>query len=342
MNEARIGFVGCGSHATHNIHPMLPYSRGRLVAVCDLNRDAAERTARTYAVGRVFTDYREMFREVPMDGVMVVGPFGLHYEAGKAALEAGLNVFVEKAPAPSLAQAQELVNLAESKDRIFMTGFMKRHGLPYKKARELIQSGTFMPMSACMKYGHWKMGDNRHGMMLTMSSHLIDLALSFFGEAESLSWQSRGVADYISLGLTITFRSGVWAHLWLDGSQPRIQERVEISGQMGTGNALIVVDNVQNMELHKEGHWGIDLLAPTAAEINPVFDLQDIQMWRPDYGIPNMGQSRSFIQGFAGEVREFVDAIIEKRQPYPSTRDSVKAMQIIDIVGRAPKGEAQL
>ena len=62
------------------------------------------------------------------------------------------------------------------------------------------------------------------------------------------------------------------------------------------------------LELHKEGRNGIDLLAPSLPEIAPDFDLQDIAIWRPDYGIPNMGQTRHFFQGFAGEVREFVDA----------------------------------
>jgi predicted dehydrogenase len=94
------------------------------------------------------------------------------------------------------------------------------------------------------------------------------------------------------------------------------------------------------MELHKEGRNGIDLLAPSLPEIDPDFDLGDISVWRPDYGIPNMGQTRHFFQGFAGEVREFVDAVRERREPYPGTADCLKAMRVIDAILRNPHGSS--
>ena len=111
---------------------------------------------------------------------------------------------------------------------------------------------------------------------------------------------------------------------------------------MEGGNALIVIDDVTNMELHREGRNGIDLLAPSLAEIEPDFDLQDIQVWRPDYAIPNMGQTRHFSQGFAGEVREFVNAILEKREPYPGPADAIRTMEVIEAIAAKPNGTTQL
>jgi predicted dehydrogenase len=115
-----------------------------------------------------------------------------------------------------------------------------------------------------------------------------------------------------------------------------------LSGAMDGASALIVVDNVQHMELHRHGLSGIDLLAPQMHEIEPTFDLNNIQMWRPDYAIPNMGQTRHFFQGFAGEIREFVSAILEKREPYPGTEDSLKAMRVIEAVCSNPDGFTKL
>jgi hypothetical protein len=37
MALAKVAFVGCGSHATNNIFPMLRYASCTLEAVCDLN-----------------------------------------------------------------------------------------------------------------------------------------------------------------------------------------------------------------------------------------------------------------------------------------------------------------
>jgi len=76
--------------------------------------------------------------------------------------------------------------------------------------------------------------------------------------------------------------------------------------------------------------------------INPKVHLEGIQVWRPDYAIPNAQQTRHFIQGFAGEVREFIDAIIEKREPYPGTEDALKAMIVIDAIVGNPNKTVQL
>jgi predicted dehydrogenase len=126
------------------------------------------------------------------------------------------------------------------------------------------------------------------------------------------------------------------------GAQVRIQERLEMSGGLDGQPAFFVVDNVVTMELHKQGQNGVDVLAPTLDAINPTFDLADIQTWRPDYGIPNMGQTRHFVQGYAGEVREFCNAIIDRRQPNPAMEESLQVMRIIEAIAANPDGTTDL
>ena len=337
---ARIGFVGCGSHATNNLYPMLRYAHCTVEAVCDLDGNLAARNARIFGAPRHYTDANTMLRDCPLDGVMVVGPSEVHYAVGKAVLERGLPLFVEKPPAPDLPRTQELVDLARAKHTFVMPGFMKRHGMPYAKARKMIQTGAFVPAMGFFKYGHWAMRD-LPGMLHGMSSHPIDLAISFFGDPRSIVSRMYDSGRAVSLAITMTFADGRIAQLMLDASQPRIQERVELSGSMEGKNALIVIEDVCHMELHKEGRNGIDLLAPGLPEIAPDFDLQDISIWRPDYAIPNMGQTRHFFQGFAGEVREFVNAIVENREPYPGTEDCLKAMRVVDAILKNPNGTVE-
>jgi myo-inositol 2-dehydrogenase/D-chiro-inositol 1-dehydrogenase len=265
----------------------------------------------------------------------------MHYEVGMKVLGRGLPLFVEKPPAPSLQQAGELVDVARGNGVFVMPAFMKRHGMPYAKAREMIECGEFVPAAGFFRFGHWPSTSLRP-MLLGMSIHVIDLAISFFGEVASVTSCLYKSARAISLGVTLRFRSGKIAQLMLDSSQPRIQERIELSGTLDGGNALIIVDNVHHMEVHRQGQHGIDLLAPSLAEVQPEFDLQDVRIWRPDYGIPNMGQTRHFFQGYAGEVREFADAIIERREPYPGTDDTLKAMRVIEAIVAEPNGTTDL
>ena len=139
----------------------------------------------------------------------------------------------------------------------------------------------------------------------------------------------------------MTFAEGRVGQLML-GAQARIQERLEMSGILDGQPAFFVVDNVMHMELHRQGQAGVDVWAPALDQIQPTFDLQDIQIWRPDYGIPNMGQTRHFVQGFAGEVREFCNAILEKREANPSMEDSLRVMRLIEAICRNPDGTTEL
>ncbi len=338
---ARLGFVGCGSHATNNLYPMLAYARATLAAVCDRAPGLAERNARIYGAERAFTDVDTMLAETDLDGVLVVGPPELHLEAGRKALAAGRHLFVEKPPAPDLADTRELAALATERQLVFMPGFMKRFGMTYARMRALIDAGTFEPTMGFFKYAHWPFQDLRP-MLAFMSCHIIDLARFFFGDVAEVDSRLTRQAGAPSLAVTLRFTSGKLAQLMLDSSQPRIQERVEISGRMAGGPALLIADNVDRLELHRQGKSGIDLLAPTMDTIAPDFDLADIQMWRPDYGIPNMGQTRHFFQGFAGEVREFTEAILEGRPSRPGAEDAIRTMEIVEALTQTPDGVTTL
>ena len=101
MDHARIAFVGCGTHSTNNLYPMLKYARARLVAVCDLDRNLAERNARLFGGESVHTDVDQMLAQAKPDALMVVGPDSIHYSVALKALAMGIPVFVEKPPTRS-------------------------------------------------------------------------------------------------------------------------------------------------------------------------------------------------------------------------------------------------
>lgn len=343
MNQVRIGFIGCGTHATNNLYPMLNYARATLEAVCDLDAALARRNMEMYGGKFCYTSVDDMLDHTELDGVIVVGPPELHYQAGLKVLQRGIPLLVEKPTTTDLAKTQEMVDVASDNGTFVMTAFMKRHGLTYAKIREYISAGRFTPNSCFIKYMHWPTEvTGLRNMLLGMSSHPIDLMISFFGPPTRLQCTlGHGVKEWLTLAINMTFAKGRVGQLLL-GSQARIQERLEISGVLDGEPAFFVVDNVMHMELHRQGQGGVDVLAPSMDQIQPTFDLQDIQIWRPDYAIPNMGQTRHFVQGFAGEIREFCNAIIDKRLPNPSMDESLQVMRVIEAINNNPNGTTEM
>jgi predicted dehydrogenase len=102
----RIGFIGCGGHATSSLYPTfrLGVTRrtslgdpvGELVACCDLDEDRARQNARTFGFERWYTDHRTMLEAEQLDCVFVVMPPQLQAPLAIECLSAGLPVFVEK------------------------------------------------------------------------------------------------------------------------------------------------------------------------------------------------------------------------------------------------------
>ena len=77
-----------------------------------------------------------------MDAIAVITPVWTHYELTKAALENGKHVFVEKPFTSNVAQAEELINLAEQKNLQIMVDHTFLFTGAVRKIQKLLKEGT--------------------------------------------------------------------------------------------------------------------------------------------------------------------------------------------------------
>ncbi|MGH3360687.1 MAG: Gfo/Idh/MocA family protein, partial [Nocardioidaceae bacterium] len=115
----RLGVVGVGTLTIRAILPHLTVDdvadEVTVSALCDPVATRAKATAETFSVPNVFTDIDEMLASDTVDAVTIVSPIGLHYEHAKKALEAGKHVHVNKTMSTTVAEADELIELARSR-----------------------------------------------------------------------------------------------------------------------------------------------------------------------------------------------------------------------------------
>jgi len=115
----RMGVVGAGTIAQRGILPHLSQDdvRDRVVvqAVCDPVPGRAAGVAAMFGVPHAFTDYEELLAKSDVDAVTIASPIGLHYEQGKLALEAGKHIHVNKTMTTTVAEATELIDLANAR-----------------------------------------------------------------------------------------------------------------------------------------------------------------------------------------------------------------------------------
>jgi predicted dehydrogenase len=130
--------IGCGviAQVMHLPHLSQFPATFELAAVCDIAEPAAEQCAARFGAGAAFTDWNEML-ESELDAVMVLTS-GNHAPIAIAAAQAGVNVFVEKPMALSVADGEAMIDAAEKAGVCLMVGTMKRYDPAYERLVELL------------------------------------------------------------------------------------------------------------------------------------------------------------------------------------------------------------
>jgi predicted dehydrogenase len=141
-----MGVVGVGALALRGIIPHLTQDdvRDRVVvhALCDPVVERARATAERYGIERAYAGLDELLADDAVEAVTIASPIGLHYEHCRRALEAGKHVHVNKTMCTTVAEADELIEVASANDLRLVPspGEVLRPQL--RRTRELIDEGA--------------------------------------------------------------------------------------------------------------------------------------------------------------------------------------------------------
>jgi predicted dehydrogenase len=112
-----VGIVGAGWWAAYAHVPALKATgRVELAAACRRSPERLKEFAEKTGIQRTFTDAEEMLSTVELDAAIVCSPHALHYEHIRMALQRGLHVLTDKPLALRASEAQDLIDLASSRD----------------------------------------------------------------------------------------------------------------------------------------------------------------------------------------------------------------------------------
>jgi predicted dehydrogenase len=205
-----IGLIGAGNVANAHLDAFEARDELDLAAVCEADEARAEEVNAEYGVP-VWNDFEAFVTEAPIEAVDVTLPHHLHHPAAKAALEADLHALVEKPMAISMAEARELVDLAEERDRTLMAAQMQRFDPHNRAVRNLLVEGAIGPVRHARADGiqnlhdyadppHWLYdGDAAGGGgIIGVLVHKLDLLRYFLGEPARACALDRTVSEDFS------------------------------------------------------------------------------------------------------------------------------------------------
>lgn len=138
----RFGVVGYGYWGPNIVRNLEQLEETQIVAVCDKSPASRRRVQKAHPNVYVTDDCGELMSNPAIDAIAVITPVWTHYEIAKLALQNGKHVFVEKPFTSSSAQAEELIELAASRNLKIMVDHTFLFTGAVKKIRQVLHENV--------------------------------------------------------------------------------------------------------------------------------------------------------------------------------------------------------
>jgi predicted dehydrogenase len=135
----RVGLVGAGlvGQAEHAFYLWEDHERFDFVALADPSASVRARVAARYGIPETRERAEELF-DLGLDAIVCSAPDAYHHEVTMGALRAGLHVLCEKPLALSVADCDEIAELAAANGLVVQVGTMKRYDPVYLRLLDLL------------------------------------------------------------------------------------------------------------------------------------------------------------------------------------------------------------
>jgi predicted dehydrogenase len=178
VNKLRVGVVGAGRLGGFHAQKLSGMDSVELAGVADpveAQRDRVAAECHTQALA----DHRQLLAQV--DAVVIAAPTRLHHRLGLDALKQGVHVMMEKPLAPTKAEADELVDVAEQAGVVLQVGHVERFNPAFTAVLPSIGApgSHFAPKYIeAVRASNFTFRSTDVGVVLDLMIHDLDLVLT--------------------------------------------------------------------------------------------------------------------------------------------------------------------
>jgi len=218
-----VALVGCGIFGEVHASTYAAYPRANLVAVCDIDKDKADRFAERFG-GRACTSVDEIAADGEIQAVSVATPDFAHREVCEQLAAAGKHLLIEKPLATTVEDARAIADAVNTAGVTAMVDFHNRYQPALATIRARIDSGEFgRPQTMLGRLSdrievatQWFRWSGRSGPQWFLGSHLADAACWLFGadpvrvfaEGRKDVLAARGIDCYDAMHIHLSFPEG--------------------------------------------------------------------------------------------------------------------------------------
>lgn len=257
----RAGIVGAGYISDFHVKAIVRQENAELIAICDMNEQAANKLAAAYPSAKVYTDLALMLAEAKLDVVHVLTQPDSHLPLAKMVIEAGCHALIEKPVTVNSKDAETLAALAAEKGVSIAINHNFVFSRPFNELKAVLDRGELGPIKAIrvvwkkmlpqMNFGPWNLWMLREPghILFETGSHSLSELLAVIDKKPTIKrvaarlpkilpsgsvfyprWNIAAEAGDISIQIDAAFDQGYEQHF------------VEVEGMFGVARADIEND----------------------------------------------------------------------------------------------------
>jgi predicted dehydrogenase len=317
----KIGLVGYGYWGPNLARNFSLNPDFELAAVCDFSADRLARACRMHPQAQLFSSLEDFFK-TDLDAVAIATPVASHHDLARRALESGRHVWIEKPMTETVAQAEDLVALAQKKQRVLLVDHTFVFTGAVRKIKELVDKGRLGRLiyydSTRVNLGLFQQDVN---VLWDLAPHDISI-MDFLMPFKKLAVSATGCHFYgnglvpKSL-LTIYMEGDVVGHINVSWVSPvKIRQTL-----IGGTSRMILYDDTQPSEKIKIYDKGVDL---NMADKDEVYHLK-VQYRVGDMYAPKLEDH----EALALETRHFADCIMNGCDPLTGGLAGIEVVKVL-------------
>lgn len=347
--SAKIGVIGAGGMAAYHI-PGFRQGGAEVVAVADLNEEAARAVAKEHGIVKTYDSAGSMLAAEPeLDAVSIITPNKFHAPLAMQALAAGKHVFCEKPPALNAAEMQAMATAATGAGKQLMFNFNNRARPEAYAMLEYIRAGDVGRINSAQALWIRRTGIPGFGGWFTTRElsgggpvidllHMIDLALYFMDYPDPQWVLAQTFDDFIS---DKAFK-GPWGIPDVAQGVTDVESAMQGLVRFRTGQVLFMRNSWAEMNRREEVSvtfqgrkaggtvrrlFGTDGLDDTAVDACELYVQEHGRSVNREIVVPadeSMGRVRA--------ATNFALVLADAEPPLSTPDQAIKLMQIIDAV----------
>jgi predicted dehydrogenase len=308
-----VALFGSGWVQDFHARGVQAHAKGELVAVANWRESSARSLAHRYGIPRVTTDWRSLAADPEVDAAIVATPNSLHAPQAIELLRNGKHVMVEKPMALSVAEADAMIAASEASGASLMVAHCWRFHDQVIAMRDRIASGALGEVVKTRGYGvHARWGPDGWftnpdlaggGALVDMGVHAIDTARFLLGDPEP-GRVCAMIGTRYARGRYLVDDDAILLIGWSNGT-----------------NSIV------------ESGWWQPHLGGLEADTEVYGTEGYARVFPPEP--PAEGYEHCAQPMYTVQVREFLDAIAEGRQPRPSGQDGRVVMEVVEAAYRS-------